>query len=137
MTLKTARWILSAIAIVGITVHLKWPSVGIDGVTLVLLGVLVVPWIGPAFKSLEFPGGWKVEFHDLQKAGQDIADAGLRATGPQAAVAPEYAFQSIASSDPNLALAGLRIEIEKRLVKLAQSRGLEVGRTGELESRGV
>lgn len=40
----------------------------------------------------------------------------------------DYSFQTIASADPNLALAGLRIEIEKRLLKLAESRGLQLNR---------
>ena len=53
--------------------------------------------------------------------------AGLLASAATApALAPEFAFQTIAEQDPNLALAGLRIELEKRLVRLAQSKGLEV-----------
>ena len=37
----------------------------------------------------------------------------------------EFVFQRIVETDPNLALAGLRIEIEKRLVTLAEKRGIE------------
>src|SRR5262249_16935481 len=51
--------------------------------------------------------------------------AGLLAP-KQAVPKPEYTFQRIAQEDPNLALAGLRIEIEKRLVSLAEKHGLQV-----------
>lgn len=56
---------------------------------------------------------------------------GLLAAEPPFLTAPEFGFQRIAEEDPNLALAGLRIEIEKRLVKLSESRNVEV------RSRGV
>jgi hypothetical protein len=39
-----------------------------------------------------------------------------------------FSFPSIAKRDPNLALAGLRIEIEKRLAELAAVSGVEQGR---------
>jgi len=38
--------------------------------------VAVVPWFAPLFKSLEFPGGWKVEFQELQKAAIRAEQAG-------------------------------------------------------------
>ena len=95
------------------------------------------------FKSLEFPGGWKVEFQDLQKAAFRAEEAGLLAPVPESASQTQYTFQRVASQDPNLALAGLRIEIEKRLVALAELSGLEVRGRGlgqllrQLSERGV
>lgn len=41
----------------------------------------------------------------------------------------EYSFQTVADEDPNLALAGLRIEIERRLNQLVESTGLRSGST--------
>src|SRR5690606_33201444 len=37
---------------------------------------------------------------------------------------PVYSFQLVADEDPNLALAGLRIEIERRLSQIAEAKGL-------------
>jgi len=98
--------------------HVVFPSLAIDAIALLLIVVAVVPWLAPLFKSLELPGGWKVEFQELQKVAAKADDAGL--LSPPVAPAIEYAFQSVADRDPNLALAGLRIELEKRLVRLAQ-----------------
>jgi len=85
----------------------------------------LVPWLAPVFKSLEFPGGWKVEFQELQKVAVRAEQAGLLAA-KDVAPQPEYTFQRVAEHDPNLALAGLRIEIEKRLVALAETHGVGV-----------
>jgi len=119
---------ITALAVVVIIVHLIWPSLSIDWITLALLVVAILPWLAPLFKSVEFPGGWKIEFQELQKAKENADKAGLLAPLSTVAVAPEYSFQVIADDDPNLALAGLRIEIEKRLLQLAESKGIQVQR---------
>lgn len=109
--------------------HVLWPGLSIDAVTLTLLVVAILPWLAPIFKSLQFPGGWKVEFQELQKAAERADEAGLLAAAP-AQAAPEFTFQRVVEEDPNLALAGLRIEIEKRLVRLAESRHIEFRNRG-------
>jgi len=123
MNYKWMRWIVTVSA-VGIAVsHSVWPTATIDGVTATLLLVAIVPWLQPLFKSLELPGGVKVEFQDLEKVAQRADAAGLLATGEPVHAPPKYSFLEVATSDPNLALAGLRIELERRLDQLAQSRG--------------
>jgi len=122
---RRLRWIVTLSALVFAGIHLIWPLMAIDVVTLTLLVIALVPWLAPVFKSLEFPGGWKVEFQDLQKAAVRAEQAGLLAakdTAPQS----EFTFQRVAEHDPNLALAGLRIEIEKRLIALAEKKGVDV-----------
>jgi hypothetical protein len=115
-------WIITLCAIAAAAVHFVWPQTAIDGVTVTLLLVAVVPWLQPLFKSIELPGGVKVEFQDLQKVTERAEAAGLLATPPSADRRREYSFLQVASSDPNLALAGLRIELERRLDLLARSR---------------
>jgi hypothetical protein len=107
-------------------VHLTWPSLAIDSITLVLVAIALVPWLTPIFKSFELPGGWKVVFQDLEKAGQEADAAGLLAPPAAVTTQTKFSFQRAAQEDPNLALAGLRIEIEKRLVALAEKKGIEV-----------
>lgn len=122
---------ITAVAVAIATVHLIWPDLRIDAVTLVLLIVAMVPWLAPLFKSVELPGGRKVEFQDLERVRAEAEEAGLvtepseqdRGTG-------YYSFQLVADEDANLALAGLRIELEKRLRELAAAHGLEVRRGG-------
>jgi|CXWL01.1.fsa_nt_gi hypothetical protein len=106
--------------------HLLWPAMAIDAITLILVTIALVPWLAPIFKSLEFPGGWKVEFQELQKAVQRAEQIGLVAPSTRPSSEANYSFQQVVEQDPNLALAGLRIEIEKRLTRLAEKHGIEV-----------
>jgi hypothetical protein len=122
---KPVRLAVTIGALLIVLTHLLWPTLAIDTVTFGLLVLALLPWLAPIFKSLEFPGGWKVEFQDLRRAEARAEQAGLLA--PQSLKAPsQFAFQRVAETDPNLALAGLRIEIEKRLITLAEKRGIEI-----------
>ena len=125
MTRKWMRWLIT-IAAVGVAgAHLVWPNATIDGVTATLLLVALLPWLQPLFKSLQLPGGVKVEFQDLEKVAARADAAGLLSNPVPPDQQAPYSFQMIATADPNLALAGMRIELERRLVQLARSRGHE------------
>ena len=120
---------ISTFAILVAILHVLRPDLTIDTITLALIVVAIIPWLAPLFKSLELPGGWKFEFQDaLQRAENKVSEAGL-IKPPKERVLEESGesyqyFQRLAEEDPNLALAGLRIEIEKRLVKLGRSKGI-------------
>lgn len=126
MSPRAVQVSITAGALLTALVHIIWPSLKIDSITLTLVVVAILPWLAPLFKSVELPGGWKFEFQDLLKAQERAGEAGLLADTD---ASPEYSFQLVADEDPNLALAGLRIEIENRLVKLAESRDIEVRRS--------
>lgn len=116
-------------------VHLLWPGLKIDAVTVALVTIATLPWLAPLFKSIEIPGLVKVEFAELEQAKQEAESAGLLAKPslptPQDHVTPsEYPFAMIQTLDSNLALAGLRIEIERRLAALARKYGVETNRYG-------
>jgi len=133
MSVRRIQLGITVAALLIALVHLLWPGLTIDSVTLILLVIAIIPWLAPLFKSVEFPGGVKIEFQDLEKAKDKVEKAGLLATEVETAETPKYSFQLVAEQDPNLALAGLRIEIEKRLVQLAESRGLRGRRAGVRE----
>jgi len=122
LTITTGALVLAA-------VRLVWPDLALDGVTAALLAIAVLPWLGPVFKSVRLPGGLEVEYQDLEKIEERARVTGLLAGEPQT-VQRTYTFQSIGATDPNLALAGLRIELERRLIRLAESRGVPVPRVG-------
>jgi len=103
---------ITTISILLILVRLIWPNINIDSITLGLLVVAVLPWLSVLIESAEFPGGWKVKFRNIKDAGDKITgDEPLPSEQPK----PEASYLDIANIDPNLALVGLRIEIEKRL----------------------
>lgn len=126
-SLKTLRQVVSLGALLLALAHILWPSLAIDAVALALIVIAILPWLAPLVKSLEIPGGWKVEFQELQKAASRAESAGLLAAEPPSS-AGKFSFQSVAKRDPNLALAGLRIELEKRLSQLADAHGLKSDR---------
>lgn len=120
MNTARLRQVITLGALMLALIHVIWPALAVDGVTLVLVMLGLVPWLAPIFKSLELPGGWKIEFQELERAAARADDAGLLAAASLGTPANQYSFQTVADLDPNLALAGLRIEIEKRLVQLAE-----------------
>ena len=119
--------VISVVALLTAIGHIFLPDVKIDAITLALLLVAILPWLGFIFKSVELPGGLKVEYPALEKASEDAAKVGLLAAPRKREESP---YLAIAEQDPNLALAGLRIEIERRLREIAKRRGLEGERLG-------
>lgn len=119
---------ISLVALMVAIIHVLWPKITIDAITVFLLIVALVPWLFPLLKSLELPGGWKIEFQELEKARKKAEKAGLLSKKNRKKKAPSYSFESILDKDPNLALAGLRIELEKRLVQIAKLNKLDVNR---------
>jgi hypothetical protein len=67
----------------------------------------------------------KVEFQDLENVAKRADAVGLLAATESTPKQPPYSFQLVAATDPNLALAGLRIELERRLDALARAHGYD------------
>jgi hypothetical protein len=92
-------------------------------ITLSLVALAILPWLGLLFRSVELRGGFKVEFQDRLDRARERADkAGLLAE--PGAEGQQYTFQLVADQDPNRALAGLRIELERQLKALAEAVGV-------------
>lgn len=113
-------------ALIAALVHLIWPDIAIDSVTFALLLLAAIPWLLPLFKSVEFPGGWKLEFRDYERAKKNAQSAGLLGVPEVPAASQKHLFESLAHQDPNLALAELRNQIERRLLELAAIGGVEL-----------
>jgi hypothetical protein len=123
---------LSAVAF--LAGHIFFPAFKVDSITLFLLAFAIVPWLGMIFKSLELPGGLKFEYQEFKQAARAAAEAGLLNEAEpesQDLRQPEVpTYVSIMDDDPNLSLAGLRIDLEQRLQKLAQANHIESSRKG-------
>ena len=52
--------------------HLIYPALNVDAITVTLLIIALVPWLSAIFKSLEFPGGWKIEFREIKEQVKSI-----------------------------------------------------------------
>jgi len=110
-------------------IHLKYPELKIDSISIFLLIIAILPWLSPLFKSIELPGGLKVEFQELKNIEEKAKKAGLINDTPVRNEV-KYSFLTVASIDPNLALAGLRIEIEKSLIQICERHNIPTGRQG-------
>lgn len=123
MGLTLVRSLISLGAVALIALRVWFPEIKIDTITIGLLIVAVLPWLSSLLESAKFPGGWEVKFRDLDSAGRRITGGGFTRAASQP---PSYL--EISDQDPNLALVGLRIEIERRLRELARHHSLPANR---------
>ena len=87
--------------------HLFWDKVTVDLITLILLVLACLPWLFPYLKTLELPGGIKLELKTALKKVEDAA--------PEISEKEESAkYEGVNAS---LAFVALRVEIEKTIRK--------------------
>lgn len=118
---------ISIASLGAIIARMVWPDLKVDVITLGLILVALLPWLSVLIESAKFPGGWEVKFRSLQSAAQKVISE--VPTALTADVVPRPAYLEIIERDPNLALVGLRIEIEKRLRALGEAAGIKEERS--------
>ncbi|MFE9466891.1 hypothetical protein ACFYNW_25105 [Streptomyces virginiae] len=64
---RPIAYVISLTAIAIMVVHIVNPALEIDGTTLALAAIAVVPWLGDLFESIELPGGTKLQYRRLQE----------------------------------------------------------------------
>lgn len=126
MQLKVLKAAITALAAGLIVVHVFWPYILIDTTIITLLIVATIPWISNILKSVELPGIGKFEFRDLQKVKDEANKVGLLSKRSAIKKNPQSTGWYVTDEDPNLVLASLRIEIEKRLKLLLKESGISI-----------
>lgn len=126
MTIKRKiKLTITSVAVLVAVTHIVFPKLNIDLIIVFLIALAIIPWLEPLFKSVELPGGLKLEFQELEKIKTEAEKVGLIPTEqkePQNEAEdekPKYYFVEIAEKNQELALVSLRIEIEKRLREIA------------------
>ncbi len=133
---KGAQILVTVIFLILAVEHAFWGYLRMDAITIILIVIALIPWLREIIQSIEFPGGMKVELRKLQEVTREAEKAGLIESGGLLgktvtnAKVPKYSFQLVANEDPKLALAGLRIEIEKRLNDIAEKHQLNIPMRG-------
>jgi len=61
-----ALWVLSAVALTLAATHVLWPD-RVDILTVAILLVAGLPWMPRIFEHIELPGGWKLQFRQIQE----------------------------------------------------------------------
>ncbi|KAB2934594.1 MAG: hypothetical protein F9K24_02125 [Leptonema illini] len=98
---------------------------------VIAIAIAVAPWILTIIRRLELPQGWAVEFRveeELREIQERAIKSGLVKENQKTGAS--YSFQTVLDTDHRLALAGLRIEIESRLRKIADSYGINTNHKG-------
>jgi len=119
-------------------IHLVFPHINIDAVFLALILVGLLPWIAPIIKALEIPGLVKITFQEAKAATDKLSgnviinvptgEMTLTGQPPSLEIRPTEEDSSqylrrIIETDPNLGLVAIRIEIEKRVRRIADFMG--------------
>lgn len=127
--------IISGGAIFLALLHIFVPNLGIDATLISLLIIAALPYIIPFIKSVELPGGFKIELKDVKAATDKIislkGEAKVKTSTSEPMLDVEDSFSTlrhIAEIDPNLSLVGFRIELEKRLLKIAEQNKIDTYR---------
>ena len=113
---------ISLVAVILMGVHLIWPGLKIDSITIGLFMLGILPWLASLLQSAKLPGGWEITFRDVEEAAKKATQT--KDTPEQIIDSESPSFFDVADLDSNLALVHLRIEIEKRLRTLAQNANL-------------
>ncbi|MCH8041839.1 MAG: hypothetical protein IH977_16075 [Nitrospinae bacterium] len=121
MNSTVIKLIISVGALGLILIRWIWPALQIDAITIGILVVAILPWLSSVIESAKFPGGWEIKFRDLETAAKKITGNAPVAT---TAELPAPSYLQVAGQDANLALVGLRIEIERRLLSLAEKHNI-------------
>ena len=120
--------VISALCLALVVAHMVWPNITVDATTAILVTLAILPWLGGVIHSMEGPGGWKIVLQDVRSALDKVTTGASAKKTPQATGgALTETLVDVASSDPSLTIVGLRIEIERRLSRLAKDSGLPAG----------
>lgn len=105
--------------------HLFCPVITVDPITIGLLCLAFLPWVMPYLKSFKCFGAEIALNNDLQKIESDVEEVGMLNVTSIKIDQEKPFYEQIAHHDPILALAGYRIELERKIIELCTSKGLK------------
>jgi len=135
------RWAGALLCLILIVAHALFPSILIDTNTIILLLIILLLWLFPYIESINFPGGGGIKL--LQREVNRLEEQKEVENLLKPPTAPEIPPQEkvitgivsedplvFTAEDPNLVLAALRIDMEKKIRELASvSKIPDAGRT--------
>lgn len=124
---KLDKYLMPLFCLILIIIHAMFPEYAIDTITIALIIIILFPWLIPYLGSIKFPGGTEITFREVQRleelsAGIEIQ---LRDVIPDEI---EPTRQDLLRFDSNLALASLRIDIERKLKQIARQKEIFTNR---------
>lgn len=123
--MKIIQWLIVIIGMILIVVHGFWSNVfKVSGITILILFILSIPFVAQYLRKAKFPGAefeFKEEIRETQElVKKSVEQAEKAESAGKRKILPFETFnlsvvRELLNSDPVLALAALRIEIEKKL----------------------
>ncbi len=140
-TRSLPKFLFSAAFLTIAVIKLLYKDVQIDATFILLAFLIFLPWIRSFIKEAEIPGLGKITLADIEQSSSKL-ERGMEDVSPMVLKESMPSFLEILNIDPNLALAGYRIEIENRLRKLARLHDIDASLTlrgilSELTAKGV
>jgi hypothetical protein len=112
-----------------IVLRIIYPQILIDTTTIALIIIMIFPWLIPHIKTIKFPGGTEVDFKEeverMEYLSQRLKIPKTTIKTYEARPTPESTYLDLFKTDPNLALAFLRINIERKLREVAKQKELD------------
>lgn len=132
---QKVKVVVTLVAVSLAILHLIFPKINIDLITVSLLALAVIPWVETLFKSVELPGGLKLEFQELKKIEEEAQKVGLINSEDVKIEEDEEdvekrLFVELAEQNQELALVSLRLDIEKCLRDIALKYDLKTEKLG-------
>lgn len=121
----------TAVFMLAFLLRIICPKINIDTTSIILLILAFIPWFIQYIKTLEINGIGKLELvgkEQKKEIDEKASEAGILKS--DTADSEKYTFYGLRYDDPKLALAGLRIEIESALRKIAEANNLDTSRYG-------
>lgn len=123
---------ISLLCISLIIIHAIFPQFSIDSTTIALIIILIFPWLLPYIKTAKLPGGFEISTREIQQLEEVTARSAIGtifvAMRPPTRRRPPSTYFTLFKTDPNLALASLRLDIERKLRAIAKKRQMDVRR---------
>ena len=123
---------ISLLCIFLIIIHAISPQFSIDNTTIALIIILIFPWLLPYIKTAKLPGGIEITTREIQQLEEVTARSAIGtipvAMRPPTRRRPPSIHFTVFKTDPNLALASLRLHIERKLRTIAKRRQFDVKR---------
>ena len=91
-------------------IHVIWPDLKIDGVTLGLLILAAIPWLAPLFKKIKLPGGWEIEYQEVKKMAEDAQGAAQSASNKAELAISGTSYHPAAISNQDVIAADVLVE---------------------------
>jgi murein L,D-transpeptidase YcbB/YkuD len=98
-TSMLTRLLVTVVALAAVAAHLAWSNLKVDGVVVAMLVVALLPWLGSVFESLELPGGWKLQYREIQQQLEKSRAQSQQAIGAAASASRKADF-ALAASEP-------------------------------------